>query len=157
MGRGHPLEKKMATHSSILSEEFRGQRSLVNYSPWGTVELQFTVVESDMTEQVTLSLSLYPENPNVCVSLSVTSDSLRPPSLEDLPDPGIKPGSPALQADSLPSEPPGIKIYLFWPFCIVFLFFSAAFFFFLSLNSTESLTIMIAVIVKTNIYSANIY
>ena len=24
-----------------------------------------------------------------------------------LPDPGIKPGSPALQADSLPSEPPG--------------------------------------------------
>ena len=26
---------------------------------------------------------------------------------EDLPDPGIKPGSPPLQADSLPSEPPG--------------------------------------------------
>ena len=29
------------------------------------------------------------------------------PSPEDLPDPGIKPGSPALQAVSLPSEPPG--------------------------------------------------
>ena len=27
------------------------------------------------------------------------------PSPEDLPDPGIKPGSPALQVDSLPSEP----------------------------------------------------
>ena len=26
------------------------------------------------------------------------------PSPEDLPDPGIKPGSPALQADSLPFE-----------------------------------------------------
>jgi len=25
----------------------------------------------------------------------------------DLPDPGIKPGSPAVQEDSLPSEPPG--------------------------------------------------
>ena len=25
----------------------------------------------------------------------------------DLPDPGIEPGSPALQADTLPSEPPG--------------------------------------------------
>ena len=25
----------------------------------------------------------------------------------DLPDPGIEPGSPALQADSLPAEPPG--------------------------------------------------
>ena len=29
------------------------------------------------------------------------------PSPGDLPDPGIKPGSPALQAESLPSEPPG--------------------------------------------------
>ena len=29
------------------------------------------------------------------------------PSPEDLPDPGIKPGSPTSQADSLPSEPPG--------------------------------------------------
>ena len=29
------------------------------------------------------------------------------PSPGDLPEPGIKPGSPALQADSLPFEPPG--------------------------------------------------
>ena len=29
------------------------------------------------------------------------------PSPEDLPDPGIEPGSPPLQADSLPVEPPG--------------------------------------------------
>ena len=29
------------------------------------------------------------------------------PSPEDLPNPGIEPGSPALQADALPSEPPG--------------------------------------------------
>jgi len=29
------------------------------------------------------------------------------PSPGDLSDPGIKPRSPALQADSLPSEPPG--------------------------------------------------
>ena len=28
-------------------------------------------------------------------------------SAGDLPDPGIEPGSPALQADALPSEPPG--------------------------------------------------
>ena len=31
----------------------------------------------------------------------------------DLPDPGIKPGSAALQADSLPSEPPGKPKTLF--------------------------------------------
>ena len=29
------------------------------------------------------------------------------PSPEDLPDPGIEPRSPALRADTLPSEPPG--------------------------------------------------
>ena len=29
------------------------------------------------------------------------------PSPGDLPDPGIEPRSPALQADALPSEPPG--------------------------------------------------
>ena len=29
------------------------------------------------------------------------------PPLEELPDPGIKPGSPALQAESLSCEPPG--------------------------------------------------
>ena len=29
------------------------------------------------------------------------------PSPGDLPNPDIEPGSPALQADSLPSEPPG--------------------------------------------------
>ena len=58
-------------------------------------------------------------------SHSVLSNSLRPhglvhgipqarilewepfPSPGDLPNPGIKPRSPALQADSLPSEPPG--------------------------------------------------
>ena len=31
----------------------------------------------------------------------------------DLPDPGNQPGSPALQADSLPSEPPGNK-HKYW-------------------------------------------
>ena len=30
----------------------------------------------------------------------------------DLPDPGIVPRSPALQADSLPSEPPGAPVNL---------------------------------------------
>ena len=34
------------------------------------------------------------------------------PSPEDLPDPGIEPGSPTLQADSLPSEPPGKPLFL---------------------------------------------
>ena len=33
------------------------------------------------------------------------------PSPVDLPDPGIEPRSPALQADALPSEPPGNITY----------------------------------------------
>ena len=36
------------------------------------------------------------------------------PSPGYLPDPGIKPGSPALQADALPSEPPGKQRRLVW-------------------------------------------
>ena len=31
------------------------------------------------------------------------------PSPEDLPNPGIEPGSPTLSADTLPSEPPGTQ------------------------------------------------
>ena len=37
------------------------------------------------------------------------------PSPGDLPDPGIKPGSPSLQADTLPSEPPGKLMMLIIP------------------------------------------
>ena len=46
LGWEDPLEKGMATHSSILAGKFQGQRSLVGYSPWGHRE-------SDMTEQIT--------------------------------------------------------------------------------------------------------
>ena len=73
---------------------------------------------------------------SVIISQSVVSNSLRPhgvqptrllcpwdspgqeywselpfPSPEDLPDPGIEPGSPALQADSLPTEPPETHLF----------------------------------------------
>ena len=34
------------------------------------------------------------------------------PSPGDLPSPGIKPGSPALQIDSLPSETPGTEMWV---------------------------------------------
>ena len=33
LGQEDPLEKEMATHSSILAGEFYEQRSLVGYSP----------------------------------------------------------------------------------------------------------------------------
>ena len=37
--REDPLEKEMATHSSILAWEIHGQRSLVGYGPGGHKEL----------------------------------------------------------------------------------------------------------------------
>ena len=51
LGGEDPLEKRMATHSSILAGKFHEQGSLVGYSPWGHRK------ESDMTECLTLSLS----------------------------------------------------------------------------------------------------
>ena len=48
------------------------------------------------------------------------SSGLPCPPLGDLPNPGIKPRSPILQADSLPSEPPGkpLNVYTNWPWCL---------------------------------------
>ena len=35
LGREEPLEKKMATHSSILAWEIPRKEELVGYGPWG--------------------------------------------------------------------------------------------------------------------------
>ena len=43
LGWEDPLGKGMATHSTVLTEESHGQRSLMGYSPWGCKE-------SDMIE-----------------------------------------------------------------------------------------------------------
>ena len=42
LGRADPLEEEIAIHSSILSGEFHGQRSLAGYSPWGHKESDTT-------------------------------------------------------------------------------------------------------------------
>ena len=59
LGQEHPLEKEMATHSSILAwrilwteEPGRLHYMGLDYSPW--VHKQW-----DMTQQLTLSLSLF--------------------------------------------------------------------------------------------------
>ena len=44
----------------------------------------------------------------------------------DLPDPGIEPGSPALQADPLTSEPPGETAVVVYPM-LVFVCFSSCY------------------------------
>ena len=51
--------------------------------------------------------------PSMAFSRQDSWSGLPFPSPGDLPDPGIKPGSPALQADTLPSEPPGKPVISF--------------------------------------------
>ena len=51
LGQEDPLEKEMATHSSILPGKSHGRSSLVGYCPWGCKE-------SDRTERLHY-LSIY--------------------------------------------------------------------------------------------------
>ena len=74
LGWEDPLEKDMATHSSILAWRI----------PW-TVAFQAPLSMGFSREEYWSGWPL--------------------PSQGDLPNPGIEPSSPALQADSLPAEP----------------------------------------------------
>ena len=49
----------------------------------------------------------YQSSPSMGFSRQEYQSGLPFPSPGDLPDPGIEPRSPTLQADALPSEPPG--------------------------------------------------
>ena len=52
LGGKDPLEKEMATHSSILAWEIHGQRSLEGYSPWDHKE-------SDKTKHTRIGSYIY--------------------------------------------------------------------------------------------------
>ena len=54
----------------------------------------------------------YQAPPSMGFSRQEYCSGLPLPSPGDLPDPGIEPRSPALQADTLPSEPPGFPLWL---------------------------------------------
>ena len=85
LGQEDPLEKGIATHSSILA-----WRILWTQEPGGLQSMKLS-------------------RPEHCSGLPF-------PSSGDLPNPEIEPRSPALQADSLPSEPLGkLKIPLGYP------------------------------------------
>ena len=59
-GQEDPLEKKMATHSSILAWRIHGQRTLAGYSPWGRKESDCVVLLFFKKEVLTL-ISLSPQ------------------------------------------------------------------------------------------------
>ena len=125
-----PGEGNSNLHLSILAWRMLWTEEPVGYCSWGCKELDMT--EQLKQQQRILARVCRSWTPSVRVSHSVVSDSLLPPwtvvrqapqsmevsrqeywsgllfpSLGDLPDPRIEPWSPALWADSLPSEPPG--------------------------------------------------
>ena len=59
LGWEDPLEKEMATHSSILAWESHGQSSLAGYSPWGCKESDTTepTGHSRHSQEVILTLA----------------------------------------------------------------------------------------------------
>ena len=83
LGQEDPLEEGMAVHASILAWRI----------PW-TEEPGRGTVHGVTKSQTQLSFHF-----------------LSFPSPGDLPGPGVELGCPALQADSLPPEPPGKPVY----------------------------------------------
>ena len=71
------------------------------------------------------------------------------PSPADLPDRGNEPGSPALQADALPSEPPGkpspTYTSSFWEPLLLFSFFFAILFYFFAVFSPHTLNLLFCI------------
>ena len=83
--------------------------SRYNFLKWSQVKWSHSVM-SDCATPWTVA---YQASPSMGFSRQEYWSGLIFPSPGDLPDPGIKPRFPALQADALPSEPPG-KPITFW-------------------------------------------
>ena len=87
-----------------------GQKACLTFFP---AKLSFLNVRSEVKLLSCVRLFVtpwtvaYQAAPSMGFSRQVYWSGLPFPSPGDLPDPGIKPESPALQADALPSEPPG--------------------------------------------------
>ena len=69
LGWKDPLEKGMATHSSILARRIQWTKSLVGYSPWNHKE-------SDTAERLTLSdiANVFTETESRELGLFITND-----------------------------------------------------------------------------------
>ena len=63
LGQEDPLEKEMATHTSILAWEIPRKKGLAGYNPWSCKEL-------DMTERLNNNNKYIDECVSVCVCVS---------------------------------------------------------------------------------------
>ena len=116
LGRENPLEKGMATHSSILAWKIPWKRSLVGYNPWGLRVRHnwcgpFMCAHSYLTFAIPWTITFQAPLSMGFPRQEYWSGLPFPPP-GDLPHPGIEPASPVLQADSLPMNQCGSP----WPF-----------------------------------------
>ena len=96
LGWEDPLEENMATHSSILA-----WRISMDRGAWWTTVYRVAKSQTRLSNWTELNWqSIDFSRPEYWSGLPCS-----PPG--DLPNPGIGPRSPALQADSLPAEPQG--------------------------------------------------
>ena len=94
VGHGNPFQYSCLENS-------HGWRGLAGYSPWGHKEL-------DMTERLSTAQTIAHQAPLFMGFPGQEYWSGLPfPSLGDLPNPGIKPESPALTGGFFTTEPPG--------------------------------------------------
>ena len=87
LGWEDPLEKEIATHSSILVWESHGQRSLVGYSPWSHIELDTTEWQHFHFHKVSLFIFIFLKRQfllSVYSSSTLPRFSLRAPTLVQL-------------------------------------------------------------------------
>ena len=80
--------------------------------------LRVSVAQSCLTLCNPMDCIAYQAPLSVGFSRQESCSGLPFPCPGDFPDPGIEPGSPALQADSLLSEPPGKHIYVYVYMCV---------------------------------------
>ena len=92
------------THNTLLKIKERKEQS--NILPWSEVKSLSRVRLFATRWTVAYKAPLPME-----FSRQAYWSGLPFPSPGELPEPGIEPGSPALQADTLPSEPPGKPTY----------------------------------------------
>ena len=105
------LEWFAITFSHVRRWENINEHLNVRLQPCGTYSFNCLKVKVKLLSRVRLFVTLWTVTYQAPLSVEFSRQEywsgLAFPSPGDLPDPGTKPGSPALQADSSPSEPPG--------------------------------------------------
>ena len=74
LGWEDPLQESMSTHCSVLAGECRGQRSLLDYSPWACKQLGMT----EVTEHKPAFSQADVREQRMCTGLLASSASLPP-------------------------------------------------------------------------------